>query len=174
MVAHDRLMLVRPVIVAGNRPGADIHAFADRRVSEIAQMIGLRSFAEIRFLHLDKISHLCLGAHAHTRAQMDERPHRGAETEARIDDIIGADQREAEIGEAAGEGNERYCIRWDVGRAAVHQVYQAHRNDRLAVAVGNYRDWRVDNDELPAAGGKERKCEPRVGLEAGVNEGEPS
>src|SRR5581483_4105278 len=46
------------VVVAGNRPGPNVHSFADFRIAQISQMIGLGSLAQTNFLGLNEISHL--------------------------------------------------------------------------------------------------------------------
>ena len=51
-------MFVRAVVVAGDRSGTHVDAFADRRITDVGQMIDLAARADAAFLDLDKIAEL--------------------------------------------------------------------------------------------------------------------
>ena len=40
IVADDRFMFINPVVVTGDRPGADVDPFADLGVTDIAEVVG--------------------------------------------------------------------------------------------------------------------------------------
>ena len=50
IIADLGVVFVLAVVIAGDRAGADIGIFADRRVAEIGQMAGFRASSERRFL----------------------------------------------------------------------------------------------------------------------------
>ena len=56
VVVDDGLVLVGAVVVAGDRACADIHVAADRRIAEIAQMVGLGALAQRRILGFDEVA----------------------------------------------------------------------------------------------------------------------
>jgi len=49
-IFDDCLVLVDSVVIARDRPRANVHAFTDFRVAQIAQVIRLRSLASLIFL----------------------------------------------------------------------------------------------------------------------------
>src|SRR4051794_17252890 len=81
--ADDGLLLEEAVVVAGDRPGADVGALAHLRVADIAEMVGLCTSPEPRSLHLDEIADVDLGAELGARAQARERPDDRALADAR-------------------------------------------------------------------------------------------
>src|SRR2546429_693475 len=52
VVLDDRAVLVRPVVVAGDRAGADIHVFSDLAVADVAEGVGLGAPADAACLDL--------------------------------------------------------------------------------------------------------------------------
>ena len=52
------VVLLRAVVVAGDRAGADVDVRADHRVAEIGEVHRLRAGAETRLLHLDEVADL--------------------------------------------------------------------------------------------------------------------
>ena len=77
-VFNDRLVLLLAVVVARDRACAHVDVLADFGVSQISQVIGLRSFAEASFFHFYKISHVRAFADIAARAQMAVRTKRSA------------------------------------------------------------------------------------------------
>ena len=71
-------MLVGAIVVAGDRPGADIRALADAGVADIRQVIDLGASFKRRRLHLDEIADLGLRAELRARPQARERADRGS------------------------------------------------------------------------------------------------
>ena len=71
-ILHDRFGFSHSVIVTGDGAGADVHAFADLRIAEVAEMIGLRTFTLFGFLDFDEISDLRPFAHDDMRTEVGE------------------------------------------------------------------------------------------------------
>ena len=67
-VLDDRRVLVRAVVVAGDRAGADVDLLADRRVAEVRQVVGLRPAPERRLLQLDEVADVRVFADVATAA----------------------------------------------------------------------------------------------------------
>ena len=59
--ADDRAMLRKAVVVAGNRPGADVGRVADLAVAEVREVVRLRAASDARFLRLDEVADVDLG-----------------------------------------------------------------------------------------------------------------
>src|ERR1700687_4071231 len=78
------LMFVHAVVIAGDRARADVYAFSDFRVAEIAEMVRLRTLAQLDFLGLDKVSHASTLAHITSGAQMRVRSEDTSRADARI------------------------------------------------------------------------------------------
>src|SRR5262245_2571394 len=57
-IADRRAMLVHAVVVAGHRPGADIHLRAHGRVAHVAEVVGLAAGADLAVLHLDEVAEM--------------------------------------------------------------------------------------------------------------------
>src|SRR5580704_11839107 len=55
-ILDDRSVFVDTVVVAGDGARADVHAFTDFRVSQVAEVIRLGTLTQFDFLGLDKIS----------------------------------------------------------------------------------------------------------------------
>src|SRR6266542_7107392 len=70
------------VVVAGDRPGADVRAGADEGVAEVSEVVRLRALAEHGLLGLDEVpdvgllADLAAGPHARERAEDRARPDR--------------------------------------------------------------------------------------------------
>src|SRR3954452_25568572 len=73
-----RAVLVAPVVVGGDRRGAQVRAGPDVRVPDVAQVRHLRALADVRILDLDERPRLRPLAQEGARAQVGERPDRGA------------------------------------------------------------------------------------------------
>src|SRR5690606_26283829 len=74
VVADDGAMLVRAVVVACDRAGADIDAFADGGIADVAQMIDLAAVGNPALLRLDEVADLDLARELGTRAHPRKRP----------------------------------------------------------------------------------------------------
>ena len=85
-ILDDRLVFLRPVVVAGDRARADVHVGTDCRVAEVREMIGLRARPERGLLQLHEISDLCALADDCFRPQMRKRPDRRALCNPRTND----------------------------------------------------------------------------------------
>src|SRR6266850_337651 len=62
-VLDDRRVLLRPVVVAGDGSGADIHPLADGGIAEVGKVVGLRARSHRGLLQLHEIADLCPFAH---------------------------------------------------------------------------------------------------------------
>ena len=69
-LADARDVLVHAVVVAGDGAGADIGSFADLRVAEVGEMVGLCALAEPRLFGLDKVAHVRVFADFASGAQV--------------------------------------------------------------------------------------------------------
>ena len=58
VILDHRLLFANPVVIARDGSGADIDPSTDSRIAEIAQMVRLRTFTQLRLLHLHKVAHL--------------------------------------------------------------------------------------------------------------------
>ena len=56
VIPDDRFMFLDPVVVAGDRPGADVDPFSHLAVADIAEVVGLSSPSNIRLFYLDEIA----------------------------------------------------------------------------------------------------------------------
>ena len=65
-------MLVRAVVVAGDRARADVAPRADRRVAEVGQVTGLAALAQPGLLQLDEVAHAAVRLEYRARPQMRE------------------------------------------------------------------------------------------------------
>ena len=73
VVLDHRRVLPNPVVIAGNRAGADVHLLADRRVAQVGQVVGLRPAPEPRLLQLDEVADARARANLRVRADVRER-----------------------------------------------------------------------------------------------------
>src|SRR6185437_13993166 len=71
--ADHRTMFSRSVVITGDGTGADVDAFRNRGITQITEVIGLGSFPQFSFFHLDKIPDFCFPPDHHTWAKMHER-----------------------------------------------------------------------------------------------------
>src|ERR1044071_1383768 len=62
-VLDNRGVLLRPVVVAGDRAGADIHPLTDGRIAEVGEVVGLRPRSHRGLLQLHEIADLGPFAH---------------------------------------------------------------------------------------------------------------
>src|SRR5450631_840087 len=83
-IFDDRLVLVDAIVIAGDGTCTDVYAFSDFRVAQIAEVILLRTLAQLDFLGLDKVSHVGAFAHIGPRAQMRVGSKYGFRADARI------------------------------------------------------------------------------------------
>ena len=72
-VPNHRLILSHTIVVTGDGAGANVDPFPNLCVSQVTQVVRFRSFAQIGFFHLDKVSDFGLLPHHHTGTQMGER-----------------------------------------------------------------------------------------------------
>ncbi len=79
-------MLGRPVVVAGNRAGADIDAFTDSRVAEVREVIRFGATPHRRLLQFDEVSDVRILTDARLRPEVRERPDARTRTNPRLDD----------------------------------------------------------------------------------------
>src|SRR5687767_10011418 len=61
VVFDDRAVLERPVVVAGDRSGADVHVTPDRRIPDVREVIGFRSFGNVARFHFDEVADVNFG-----------------------------------------------------------------------------------------------------------------
>ena len=123
--ADRRAMLVVAVVVAGDRPGADVRLGADLRVAEIRQVVRLGARAEFRGLHLDEVADMHLLAELGAGAQPGVRP----------DDAVRAD-------DAAFQVTERPDLRTgrDLHARTEHHVgFDRHVRRELGVGAQEHR-----------------------------------
>src|SRR5438270_2477673 len=83
-VVYHRLMFVEPVVVTGNRPRPDVDPSAYFRVSQIGQVVRLRSLTQFDLLRLDKISHVSAVCNLALRTQVRIWPYNRARTNLRF------------------------------------------------------------------------------------------
>src|SRR5581483_7793876 len=95
-VFDGRAMFVDAVVVAGDRPGADVHAGTDAGVAEIGQMVRLGAFADRAVLHFDEVADM--------RATRDFGA--GAQSRERADRAVAVRRHAVEI---AMRQNDRAC-----------------------------------------------------------------
>ncbi len=178
-------MLVVAVVVAGDRPGADVRLGADIRVAEIRQVVRLGARAEFRCLHLDEVADMHLLAkigagaqpgvwpHDAVRAdnaafQVTERPdlRTGRDLYARTEYDVGFDRHvRRELGVGAQENGRRIGH----GDAAVHRgCAQPRLHHRLG---GREFAARVDAGEFVGRG-LDRGDTPAIGTRQGDDIGE--
>src|SRR5579859_7433431 len=70
-------MLVHPVVVASDDAGADIRACSNLGVAQVGKVISLGPFAQLRFLGLNKIAHVCILADLAAGTKVSKRPNPG-------------------------------------------------------------------------------------------------
>src|SRR5438309_3390176 len=78
------LVLGDAVVVAGDRPGADVHRLADGRVADVGEMRHLRPPADRRFLQLDEVADLGVRPHVREGPQVAERSEDGPRLDDRL------------------------------------------------------------------------------------------
>src|ERR1035438_4232439 len=54
-IFDDRGVLVDAIVITGDSTGADVYAFTNFRIAQIAEVIRLRSLAQLDFLGLDEV-----------------------------------------------------------------------------------------------------------------------
>src|SRR5690242_17475602 len=98
VVTDERLVLVRSVVVRGDRARAVVHAAAEDRVADVGEMIRLRPGAERACLHFDEVadvdllSKVCAGSEARVRADAAvPTDRRRIEVRERLDEGAGPD-----------------------------------------------------------------------------------
>src|SRR5690349_3176960 len=77
IVADFRLVFLEAIVVARDRAGAHVHAVADRRVTEICEVVGLRAAPHARLFQLDEIPDVRLRADVRLGPQVTERAEDG-------------------------------------------------------------------------------------------------
>src|ERR1039458_10788814 len=78
------LLLVHAIVIAGDGARADVDAFADFRVAQIAEVICLRPLTELDFLGLDEVAHVSAFAYLASGAQMRIRSQHRSCANARV------------------------------------------------------------------------------------------
>ena len=58
IIANNRFMLVRTIVVAGDGARADIDVITDLRIAQIGQMTCLGAFPETRFFHFHEVANV--------------------------------------------------------------------------------------------------------------------
>src|SRR5262245_7494169 len=76
IVLDHGAMLVRAVVVAGDRPRADVHVAAHRSVTDIGEMVGLGPRGDPARLHLDEVPDM------HVLAELRAGPDPGVRADA--------------------------------------------------------------------------------------------
>src|SRR5712691_6278159 len=113
VVLYDGAVLVRSVVVAHDRAGADVHVAADLAVADVREVIGLGTCAYATRLHLHEVADV----------------HFFGEARARADARVGAD-----AAVRADVGVLQVAERFDARPRADRHVFQnAIRADRRAV-----------------------------------------
>ena len=79
-------MLPFTVEVAGNRSGAYVRLFADRRIAEVREVADLDPASQIRFLDLDEVADVDFIAQPSLPTQMRERPDPDVVADRRVGD----------------------------------------------------------------------------------------
>src|SRR5580700_2401519 len=79
-------MLRFTVEVAGNRSGAHVRLFSDRRIAEVREVADLDAASQIRFLDLDEVADVDPIAQPSLPAQMRERPDPDVVANRRVGD----------------------------------------------------------------------------------------
>src|SRR6266581_7167836 len=67
VVLDDRAVLVRPVVVAGDRAGADVDDFSDLAVADIGKVIGFGALPDAARLDLHEVAEVHVGGQARAR-----------------------------------------------------------------------------------------------------------
>jgi hypothetical protein len=137
-----------------DRPGADVHLAAQRRVADVGEVLGLRALPEPALLHLDEVADRGLPLEHGRPAQMRERPdlavpadhHPGPDHAERVDDgaladlDVRVDERRGGIHDLDAGGHElledpvaQHAPRPGQLREAVHapDLLRVGRLDRL-------------------------------------------
>src|SRR4051812_2852816 len=117
-IADDGLVFVGAVVVAGDRPRADIYIASDDCIAEIAQMIRLRAFRQRCVLGFDEVAYMRMRAEYSAGAQTRVRPNSRMRPDPRTIDMterqhlcIGLDVRVFEHTMCADAGSmlELHC-----------------------------------------------------------------
>ena len=74
-IADRRLVLRHAVVVASDRPRADVRFAPHGRIAQISQVPGLRALVHHRIFHFHEISNVRARAYIRPRTQPRERPH---------------------------------------------------------------------------------------------------
>lgn len=82
----DRGVLLLSVEVAGDRPGADVGLFADRRVAEVRQVANLHAARQLRLLDLHEVPDVDAVSKVRLAAHVREWPDRNVVADGRIGD----------------------------------------------------------------------------------------
>src|SRR5712691_7527513 len=83
VVLDDRAVLVRPVVVAGDRAGADVDVFSDLAVADIGKVIGFGALTDAARLDFDEVAEVHVGGEARAR------PDAGVGTDAAVRADVG-------------------------------------------------------------------------------------
>src|SRR6266536_2944346 len=67
VVLDDRAVLVRPVVVAGDRAGADVDVSSDLGVADVGEVIGFGALTDAARLDLDEVPEVHVGGEARAR-----------------------------------------------------------------------------------------------------------
>src|SRR4029077_4482959 len=136
-IANFGSVLLKPVVIAGNGPGADIAVPPDRHVSEIGKMVGLCPFAELRFFGLDKIPDVHIWTKSSSRPKVGKRP----DDSAMIDPAARKHHREFQMHLVADLGIREI-------RTAVDLAPFAHDGATSKVTVGADNSVFADKDRF--------------------------
>src|SRR5262245_20574715 len=115
-VLDHRLELLVAVVVARDGAGADVHLLADRRVAEVAEVVGLAALPDDRLLGLDEVAEVHLGTQLRPRTHVRER----SDDRARTDHRVGRDAVGPQLGARADLG-----VGQDAAVADAHAVPDA-------------------------------------------------
>ena len=111
-------MLVHAVVIAGDGAGADVGLAADFGIADIAQVVRLRTRAEMRILDLDEIAHARAGAELGAAAYPRERPDdAGSVGDETVDVAMGVDHGsggKARVGNAREGADRDFIAEFDV------------------------------------------------------------
>src|SRR5438093_6640552 len=137
VVLYDGAVLVRSVVVAHDRAGADVHVAADLAAADVREVIGLGTCAYATRLHLHEVADVHSFGYARARARADAR--------------VGADAAVcADVGvlQVTESFDARAC-------AYRHALQHAIRADRHAVTQLHYVfEHAIHVDRHIAAAGK--------------------
>src|SRR5215467_475194 len=85
-VFHDSRVFLDAIVIACDDAGADVDVLADRRIAQISKVLGFRTRPQRRFLDLNEVADLHLGAKSGPHAEVRIRTDRNIFTNDTIDD----------------------------------------------------------------------------------------